>query len=346
MPHVPQLHVESFAGPLRVVRAPQADSESKNVLSPAMTLGEYYRASFRPAKVARGSAKRNLDQYDQSINLWCRLTGDPPLEAIDDAVVDQFSAHLWTLPGRAKGSNISANTIRKHDTHLQAVLDRTGPPGSDRRTRRAHGLLAIVPYLEKPKAVLRQTHDVYTVEEISRLLECAGAPIAPRYLAAELRKTWWQSLILATYNTGLRIGSVMALRWANVLTEADGLTWLRVGVKGGDQPLIYCNTAGRQAIEQVRPIGQRLGLERVFHFPHDHTWLQAQRRLILDATGFAAHRRLGFHALRKAMVTETSRNDPLAAQLQAGHKDQRTTNTHYIHPARVVAGLDRLPQPR
>ena len=329
--------------PLRLFEA--AAPNSAGHLSARMTLGQFYRAFYRPVCLeSRGAAQRNLDQYDQSVHYWVALTDDPPLEAIDDFTVARSLSGVTQLPGRKPGTTISPNTIRKHCTHLQAVLDRTGPRSREARFRKAQGLLELVPYIEKPPARKKEASDSFTVAEIEGILAACHAAAAPTYLDRARRTIWWQALVLFAYNTGLRLGSLVIVRWDALEVDADGSWWASVRVKGGDTRRVHCNRFAMQAVESMRPLSGRF--DCIWHFPHVQSWLQENRRRILLASGLPPDRHFGFHGLRKAHATEASRIDAVAASLQLGHKDWSTTQNAYIHPNRMKDGAAKLPQPK
>ena len=313
-------------------------------LSGQMTLTEFYWAFYRPVCLtARDAGPRNLKQYEESLGYWSRFTGDPPLAQIDDYTVALFLEGLLHLPGRTKGSSLSPNTVRKHCTHLQAIIDRPGPRSREARFRKAQGLLDVVPFLEKPAAKKKEADENFSLDEIGRILRHVGAAIAPAYLSYALRKRFWKNLFLCDYNTGLRVGSLTIFEWAGVRQDTLERWWIHVRVKGGDTRRVHCNSFARAAIDDMRPITG--GFARVFHFPHGDSWLQAQRRRILIEAGLPPERRFGFHGFRRAMCTEGSQVDPLAVSMQAGHKDFATTQDFYINPGRVASGMANLPQP-
>ncbi len=184
--------------------------------------------------------------------------------------------------------------------------------------------------------------DGFTLDELSKLLAACHAAAAPAALSHAARETWWQTLILVAYNTGLRIGSLMALEWEML---SDNSEWVRVPVKGGDTKSVFVNVHARAALNTMRALSEE-GSKRIWYWPHNFEWLDEQRRRILQASGLPFERRLGFHAIRKAMCTEASRIDPLAASMQAGHSDMRMTMQHYINPSRAATAVSELPQPK
>lgn len=309
-------------------------------LSPAMTWPQFYEVFFLPVcLIARQAARKNIKQYDETLDYWERFTCNPSLEATNDIHTADFLMELEKLPGRKKGTKISPNTIIKHCVHLQAVMDRAGP--RSREMRNGQGLLDEVPYLARPKARKKDADDNFTLDEQTAILRSCWAARAPREFLPQ-REVYWQSLYLATYNLGLRIGSMMSLEWS---MQYGG--YLFVPVKGGDTRKIFINPWARVAIEAMRPITGRC--ERIWpwrRWPTSERWLHTNHRFILEAAGIPKQRQFGFHGFRKAMVTEASEFDPLAASLQAGHRNFQVTQQSYVNPKRVESGMSKLPQPK
>jgi len=314
-------------------------------LSPSMTLPEFYRAFFRPViLVAQRCAVRTLDAYDQSIGYWQRFTEDPSLAEIDDYDIGEFMEAVGKLPGGRPGEPISPNTIRKHCTHLQAVLTRAGPRSHEGHRRKAQNLIPEIPFFEKPREREKVAEDDFTVEEIGKLMAHCNGAVAPSYLTGEQQAVWWRNLFLFDFNVGLRIGSVVRVEWAKIKTDSQGRTWVYVEVKRGHTHKFFLNEFALKCLEAMRPLtGQ---FDHVWHWPHGLHWLQENRRRILEAADFPQDRRFGFHGLRKAMCTVVSEFDPFAAQMQADHKDMAMTQRRYINPKRVASAMRKLPQPK
>lgn len=308
--------------------------------TPAMPLSDFYDAAFcRYFLEPRGAQPRTFAEYQFTLNYWAAATDDPPLRDLNANHTSAFSAYLRDLPG-LHGREISPNTIRKHAAQLQTVLDFAGPPS--RTMRNAQGLIGPL-YVERPRQREKPPTDGYTLPELFDLLAATPTATTPAYLEPRDRPTFWRTLLTAGYNTGARIGSLLAASWDQISRDRESRPWLAVPVKRGHVRRLYLNPFALDAIEAMRPLtGDR---PKVWHWPYSLSYLQCQRRHLTAAAGLPADRRLGFHALRKAMITECSATDPLAASMQAGHKDFRTTQASYIHPGRVAAGLHNLAQP-
>jgi len=267
---------------------------------------------------------------------------------------------LAHLPGRKPGEKLGPNTIRKHCTHIQAVLDRTGPRSPfNKRFRKAQSLLAEVPLLEKPAEFERDPIGNFSMGEIAALIAACPIAAVPSYVPPELRPRWWRNLYLFDYNTGLRVGSLVAAKRSKLSRDADGL-WLRVAVKGGREKRVFLNEFAERALLDMQPLtgfhdpnfrplkeGQPAWgyHDQIFHWPHELNWLHDNHKLIVLAAGLPPDRQLGFHGFRKAMVTNCSRTDPLAAGMQAGHSLE-VMQKNYVNPSRMADGMKKLEQPR
>lgn len=333
--------VANSSPPLRLYAGREAGGE----LSPHMSLSQFYYGFFRPViLLAQRAAKRNVDQYDQSISYWARFTQDPPLCQIDDRMVGLFMESLVELPGKKAGEPISDNTIIKHCIHLQAVIDRAGPRGRTKSTRKAQRLIAEVPYFERPVKRDKLPEDDFTLAEITAILRACRGCETPRYLKAPReREIWWRELLIGDFNLGLRIGSATRIEWARIRQDRTGW-YATVVVKGRKEQRVYCNPAALQSFEFMRPITGHL--PHVWHWPHGQHWLQEQRRRILAEADIPPERRLGFHALRKAMCTHAAEINPMAATFQAGHTSEKTTRDSYVNRRIVATAMDQLPQPQ
>ncbi|MHB9049825.1 MAG: tyrosine-type recombinase/integrase, partial [Pirellulales bacterium] len=132
--------------PRRVARAAAAPLTPSAELSPGMTLSEFFRGYFLPcyAKPKRIDDKTVLE-YRTAVDRWARLTGDPPLAEIHAAVCARFVDLDLSCRGR-QGETLSPNTVRKHCTHLQMVLDVAGPQTRERpEAATEEGLFGLTP---------------------------------------------------------------------------------------------------------------------------------------------------------------------------------------------------------
>ncbi len=308
-------------------------------LSPEMTLTQFYTTYIRPICLEpKSTSAGTFKEYKNALKLWRFYTGDPPINQIGAPICAKFVKALSQRLTR-RGENISPNTCRKVCIHLQMIFDRLGP--RTQKNRLGAGLLPDPPYLNKPRRRNKPPTDSFGLDEISLWLQAAETATVPQ-LDGTTPAAWWRALILFTYNTGLRIGSIMRLRWP--MLEGNVLSVPGDCYKGGDSHQFTLSKAALQAIEPLRKFQETC--PKIFPWPHGFDYLQSCRRRMLKASKIPETHRYGFHALRKSMATELARINPFVAQAVLGHKSLCTTMNHYVNPQAITDALQNLPQPK
>ena len=340
--------------------------------------------------------ERTLKETRTWVLKFCGLMGDLPLGRITLADCDQF--YTWALmlpqnlyrgpsyavqraarkPGAPKiirryrswqpsDEDLAPRTVEKGLTALQAVLDASGPRSrKHQHTAAIDGLFGLDQYSrprsapwfpDVPGEQAGFATSIFTLEEVSAILRAtvhARQPHVPGMAPAD----WWHALVLFLYNTGVRIGTALALRWSMLKQNLFGDAFLEVpgyADKKGKPRLDVLNShalaaigstaAARAAATESDPL--------IFPQPYGREHLLDLLREIEQHAGLPAERRFGFHAFRKANITETWRLSEEAAQGNAGHGDRRTTIDHYVAAEalahakvlRELPALERLPQP-
>ena len=298
---------------------------------------------------AKKLSPRTAAIYDQAVELWESLTSNPTLGEIDgnQDVCERFVAGLESRPGVKKSSKMSADTIRKLCSPLQKILNLAGAPCPwNRRQRIGARILQEVPYIERPELTHNPPDGDFTLHEIELWLgACDQAPRCKNLQGLDPFK-FHTSLVLFCYNTALRIDTAMTASWEMVDRKRPG--WISIppsiykGRKyGGD---FYLNAFARAAIESIRTSRSDL-LFPWRGWPSSQSWLQEQRRVLLALTAIPAHRRFGYHGLRKACLTWLAERNPMIAAIVGGHRGG-VTQEHYVNPRIVASLLDKLPQPK
>lgn len=309
-------------------------------LSAQNTLLEFfYRHAWPDILAAKGDSQRTRQDYQQSLAHWQRFTGDPALAAIDKRTCSKFLRVLATWPGQKAGEPLSANTRHKHWQNIQRLLDWTGPQG--RHNRNGAGLLLEVPYVASPRKQRALPRPGLSLEEIHRWLSVLPQAAAIPKVGSFDPGAWWRGLIILAYNTGLRPGTMLRLRWewldGQVLRIPTGV------IKGGGGGLAWVNQAALAALEPLRrPAGLIL---RWPDWPCAETTLNNHR---VRLQRLAEIRALSLYAFRRAFATECAKISTLAVQLALGHEGAgtRMVAEHYIDAIDVMsAALERLPQP-
>jgi integrase len=184
-----------------------------------------------------------------------------------------------------------------------------------------------------------------TLLELSRIL--AGC----QYIAWERRRmplsacAFWRCFILFAYNTGLRIESLLNLRWEWLVPDEDGRNWFEIPEWAMKKFAFRCyvSPAALAAIQPMRVLQKEL----VFPFPYGYNHARAKFSELLQiaqvpSRGLMANK---FHALRRSCNDELVKINPFAAKLQLGHSTRDVTLNHYTSSAVLVEAHTRLPQP-
>lgn len=353
---------------LRVFQPPTeevatTEEDSKPHISAAMTLPEFFEAAFVPLKMS--TLHPDTVQLDRdSVNHWKNLTENLPLSMIDDFAAADFVTQLQSLPGR-KSEFLSAQTVRRHCTSIQKILDFAGPTDRDSRNRKRanQSLIADVPFLEKPAADIDPPDGDFTLDELSAMLAAAPQMTKPT-IPGVTPAAWWQSFLTVAYFTGLRVGTLMRMNYEDV---KDGRIFIRARIskkrKGRRQ---YLTAQALTAIEAIRTDRSRIFLlparptkkhpvapESGWDIKTNRRWFQELFKRLQAKAGMDKDRRFGFHGLRKLHATAIAAADDKDgiknAQLSLGHSSDSTTTRSYVNYTVVERqqkkAADGLPDP-
>ena len=102
------------------------------------TLGSFYRTWYKPNRL-QDKSPLTVESYAQSVKYWQLLTGDLPLEQVTPDTLYRFRDCLQKLSGIDRVVRMAPTTVGNHLKHVQAILNKAGPP--DRGNRDATGLI-------------------------------------------------------------------------------------------------------------------------------------------------------------------------------------------------------------
>lgn len=148
--------------------------------------------------------------------------------------------------------------------------------------------------------------------------------------AARRRGLWWESLVRAAYDTGLRIGDVLSLR-ADQLGAVLGVSQAKTGLP----VLVSLRPATLRAIRR-HLAGKTTG--PIWPWPYRREALYRSFRRLVTAS---AIRPGTFRWLRRSAATACERVAPGSGTVLLGHASRATTEAWYID--RTL--LDRPPLP-
>lgn len=300
------------------------------------TLTTFYRDHYLPVRLA-GASPATLASFQTALNRWRFLTGDPPLRDITPKTLALFRDALAKMAGRDGVGRMSSETIRGYLRHVQCLLDKAGPPG--RRNRDAAGILEHAPWVMPPRAIWKEPQTV-TEDQITAVYRAAAFMEFPR-VGPYRASAWWRALIVLVWSTGLRRGTVFALRWEFVKWDARRLIIPGNCLKSR-RPLVVPLT--ETAIEHLRRI--RTDAELVFPLGAVMKSFYRHWHALLEAAGIPQGERFGLHAIRRTLATSLWDRSPEAAVLMLGHSADEVTRRHYVRAPGIIArALDALPQP-
>ena len=305
--------------------------ETQPRLWAGMRLSEFWAAfvktSWLPSRAAAAGARpvsaRTLDEDESSMRKWIALTSDPPLFEIGDEHTSRFLIGLRETIKPRGGKMASSRTVRKHVTFIQMCLNLAGP-----RTAlhpQAQRLLDEVPFIGRVRLEKRETNDVFTREEIERIVRaCRTARLPAPEIEGVAQAEWWVSYVLVAYHTGERWGAMTRVRFDNWLpATADaprGVLLFPAAIRKGtylhepEDNYVPLHPQAADAIEKIRT-----ARERIFDWPHSASWFCQVWHRILAAAEIPLARRFGTHSLRKAVSNDVDEIDDGVGSMLLAH---------------------------
>lgn len=308
-----------------------------------------YPRVLKPSNRADGT----IELYRIAIRYWEDVTADPDLADLaldrDDASPIDFVGLLpeWgysrrgiklrdkirigRLSDNPAFSPLSRITARSHASRIATLLQKAGPRFGPRE--RTAEILPRCPYVPQVSADFEPKPPFELEQARAIAAACSGMdrPVLPSWIAHEV---WWRTRLALFYYTGLRAGTVRALRWSHV-SQRKGQIWLKVPralVKTRKPIEMPLHAQLVELLEQVRcgrPDEDLILPEGCGYrnFLDLHSDLQAKAGLIEED-------RQSPHAWRRTHLTQMAElgagRGKEVAQVAADHADGRTTHEHYI----------------
>jgi integrase len=281
------------------------------------TVGHACDEWLRHAEHERQLKPSTIASYRSSVEAFFRPAfGDTPLEKVTPAMIERWRASL--LEGR------SPRTVNKLLTELHGVME---------RARKVYGLRSN-PVADVEKLAQRYSGDFafYSPEEVMALTR-----------AAESDQDG--AIFLTAAFSGLRMGELLALRWADVDFAAETIRVRASYSYGHLTPPKGGKVRSVPMVEQVAAVLAKLGQRERFMdaddlvFPGiagDHLDGSALRRRYKDAIKRAGVTPLRFHDLRHTFGSlAINRASLVQVQHWLGHADIQTTSRYLHHKSRA-----------
>ncbi len=304
-----------------------------------MTLTRFYSEWFVPECMAPDASKTYRDAFEVALRRWRFVTGDPPLEEIDNQLLRRYRDFCTQCRGKEPGSRASAMTVRNHLIYVCRLLRKAGPPGLGNHD--AAALISQIPFVKLPRRNMRAP-TIVPVEHINAVYQQADAMMVPRLPGID-PPAWWRALLVFVWNTGLRRRSIFALRWEWLDESASRFVVPPEAMKAGRGQIVHLPDVVLDHLAAIRPAESR---GPVFPWPYDLSHFGTMFHRLQYEAGIPRAAHFGLHAIRRTLATRLWEVNPGAAQLALGHTNDAVTREHYVAgPAIIAKALDGLPQP-
>jgi len=241
-----------------------------------MTLDSFFAGVYRPLRLRSGSPHTERLHRAAISSFRKHLLREPTLADLDDLALATFL--------EARASMVSPYTVERERCSLMALA----------RLAFERRLLAIMPVV-MPGKLPKRNPSAWTIADVQALL--AVCRRQPGEIAGIPASDWWVALVMVAWESGERIGALMAARPADF--RAPHLSIPAEARKGGREGKIYAlsTTTAAAVAAAVVP-----GSDRIWKWPFSATYLWNRMRKLLSAAGLQG-RRLGFHQIRRTAAS-------------------------------------------
>ena len=286
------------------------------------TLRDFFEDCYLLIRLGGASDKKQAttaDSYRQFLSIWEQLMGtDVKLKDIDTLILatfrDELSNRTW------RGKQVSANTVRKHFRHLNALLNFAGPRG--RHARDAMGIIPEVPWVKSPREVSRvpQPAKLENIQRLMKVLHLARLPVGEFWPG-----DWWRAFYMLALNTGCRFGTLVQIKWSYI--QGDELVIPGEDTKGNKDLTVPILPSTRMALDAM------LGFSDTYVLPNEHqheSTLFSENSRLNKLAGLTGSDRVTSQSVRRFVLTQLSMVSPTAAQQAASHSSYNTTLRAYL----------------
>lgn len=276
-----------------------------------MTLKEFFKTTYRPLKL-RGRSANTARLYDNlftQFDRWLTTEGiatEGQVEHLDELILARYLEH--------RASTRSPYTAEKERSQLLALARLAWD-------RRVAGLerMPTCP----PGVLPDRVPTAWTADEVQRLFAAAGN--AHGLVGTIPAGEWFQATIMLAYETGERIGALMATPSADY--RRPTLMVQPTARKGGRRGRLY--HLSPQLCDRLDKITAR-GHTHLLPWLQQPTHVYHRLKVILRAAGLDG-KRVAFHQIRRTAISQIAAagGDPVAF---AGHANPAVTKRWYLDP--------------
>lgn len=284
--------------------------------------------------VLKNLSDRTVELYGETLDRFREHLGhEPTLDDLSDLVVARFLRWRAQQTNKRKGL-LSPASVAKDSAHLRTIWNWC----AKKRMKRADGELLEFPDFARPK-VPKPRPVAYTIDELQRLV--TAAKHRKGYIVPGVPAAWyWPTKLLAMYQTGERIGAIMAIRWGEVDLERCSLTFLAATRKGHRETITRAISP-----ELARMMAPQRRAADALVWP----WLEGRQmmsaygslKVLCRVADVPYH---PFHSIRKSTASYLKRAG-VSAKKQLGHSSEEMAENHYYDEriTGIESALDYLP---
>jgi integrase len=312
-----------------------------------MRLSEFFERWFLPMVLeAKEASASTILLYRQSIAWWITLTGDPPIDTIDEKMLKDFRealSHATYRRGPAGAVRpVTRFTAAKHLRDLRSILSRLGPTLDPKRPGK--GVLPASPYLAVPQPRLKRPKPSFEVQA-ARAVAIAASRFSD-WPTSRRAKTpprmppglWALSLVSAWYYAGFRAGTSLRLRWRMLIERRDGHWWdlpEEVLPKTHKPVEKFCHPACAALLQRLRAeSGAAEEGNLIFDWSRSYSHLSDCHELWQLSAGIAEEEKLPPQAWRRTHATQLGllglERAQEIARMALDHGSVETTKEFYL----------------
>ncbi len=296
-----------------------------------MTLRELLVGRIAPLK---NLSDRSVAMYESTLDrLRDHLSHEATVDDLDDLTIAKFLRWRGSTVHCQRRGLISPASLAKDSAHVRTIWNWC----ARKRMKRSDGELLEFPDYARPR-VPRPRPVAYTVEELQTLV--TAAKHRKGSIAGVPACWYWPTKLLAMYQTGERIGAVLAIRWGEVDLDRCTLTFLAATRKGHRETIT--RAISPDLAKMMRP-QQRAADRLVWPWLEGRKMLSAYTSLkvLCKVAGVPYH---PFHSVRKSTASYLKKAGK-SAKTQLGHSTEEMAENHYYDEriTGVESALDYLP---
>ena len=295
-----------------------------------MVLRDLLRDRIAPLK---DLSARSVVMYESTLDrLRDHLGHEPTLDDLDDLTIAKFLRWRAVTPQCSRGI-ISPASLAKDSAHIRTLWNWC----ARKRLRRSGGELLEFPDYKRP-VVPKPRPVAYTHEELQQLV--GAARHRKGHIGGVPAAWYWTTKLMALFQTGERIGAVLAIRWREVDLERHSLTFLAATRKGRRETITRAITP---KLAQLMATQKRPADRLVWPWLDDRKMISAygSMRVLCRTAGVPYH---PFHSIRKSTASYLKRAG-ISAKKQLGHASEEMAENHYYDEriTGVESALEHLP---